>query len=100
MIQGIKPYEEAQASLGKSIINVDDLRLYGWIGSDTFLMNNTLNEEQGVVLTLCAYERGAESSDCWSRDVEADEIRKTFQQGMSYLSNSVDKVCFITLEIL
>ncbi|TRX88192.1 hypothetical protein FHL15_010941 [Xylaria flabelliformis] len=38
----LQPFEKAQSSLGKELVNVEDAREYGWAGKRAFLMHNIL----------------------------------------------------------
>ena len=40
MVMAAKPYAEAQASLGKELMDVDNPLEYGWIGDGAFLFHN------------------------------------------------------------
>ncbi|KAI3397513.1 hypothetical protein diail_10725 [Diaporthe ilicicola] len=55
-IMALKPYAEAQASIGKGQVTIEDAREYAWIGERTFLMHNLLSEGQLVQLITTVYE--------------------------------------------
>lgn len=38
----LQPFDKAQASLGKDLVDLDDAREYGWAGRAAFLMHNIL----------------------------------------------------------
>ena len=90
-VMAVKSYEEAQPSFGKDL-DAEEPREIGWIGGNTFFEEKLINEGQNVSLIICSYEKGAETSDRWDREVPADELRKIFQQWMPRLSKAVDKV--------
>lgn len=73
----LKPYAEAQASIGTGPVDIEDAREYMWIGHRAYIMHNvlTLNQSQLVQVVIASHEKGAESSDRWARTVSADEIK-------------------------
>ncbi|KAG8160973.1 hypothetical protein KVR01_009237 [Diaporthe batatas] len=87
-VMALKPYAEAQASIGQGI-DIDDAREYAWIGNGTFLMHNVLSEGQLVQLVLTAYEEQAVGSDRWHRTVSADEIRRLYNDWPPHLKNGI-----------
>ncbi|KAJ4413371.1 hypothetical protein N0V82_008587 [Gnomoniopsis sp. IMI 355080] len=42
-IMALKPYAIAQASLGKTLVNIEDARQYGWTGDGTWMMHDILS---------------------------------------------------------
>ncbi|KAK2606716.1 hypothetical protein N8I77_005447 [Diaporthe amygdali] len=91
-VMALKPYAEAQASIGKGPINIEDAREYGWIGDGTFLMHNLLSDGQLAQLIVTAYEEEAVGSDQWFRTVSADELRKHYQDWPPHLKKAVEEL--------
>lgn len=91
-IMALKPYAEAQASIGKGPINIEDAQEYGWIGDGTFLMHNLLSEGQLVQFVVAAYEHEAVGSERWQRTASADELRRLFQDWPPHLKKAVEEV--------
>lgn len=87
-----KPYAEAQASLGKGPVDIDNAREYAWIGDGTFLMNYVLSEGQLVQFILTVYEKEAVGSDQWHRTVSADELRRVYRDWPSHLKKAIEEV--------
>jgi salicylate hydroxylase len=88
----LKPYAEAQTSIGNGPVNIEDAREYMWIGNGTYLLHNLLNQGQLVQVVIASHEKDAESSDRWHRTVSADEIKKLYQGWPSHLYKAVDEV--------
>jgi salicylate hydroxylase len=91
-VMALKPYAEAQTSIGNGPVNIEDAREYMWIGNGTYLLHNLLNQGQLVQVVIASHEKDAESSDCWHRTVSADEIKKLYQGWPSHLYKAVDEV--------
>lgn len=93
-IMTLKPYAEAQASIGKGPVSIEDAREYMWTGNGTYLLHNVLNQDQGQVvqLVIASYEKEAESSDKWHRTVSADEIKRLYREWPPHLFKAVDEV--------
>jgi len=91
-IMTLKPYAEAQASIGKGLVNIEDAREYMWIGNNAYLMHNVLNEGQLVQFVIASHKKDAESSDNWHRTVSGDEIEKHYQGWPPHLHRAVDEV--------
>lgn len=89
----LKPYAEAQASIGKGPIDVENAQEYAWIGDGTFLMHNLLSEGQLVQFVVAAHEQEAVGSDRWHRTASAHELRKLFQDWPPHLKKAVEEVC-------
>lgn len=90
----LQPFDKAQASLGKDLVDLEDAREYGWAGRAAFLMHNILSGGQLVQFAIAARDREDEngSSDQWKRTVGADEIRKLFQDWPPHLRKAVNEV--------
>lgn len=91
-VMTLKPYAEAQASIGKGPIDIEDAQEYGWIGDGTFLMHDVLSEGQLVQFVVAAYEQEAVGSDRWHRTASADELRRLFQDWPPHLQKAVEEV--------
>lgn len=93
-IMTLKPYAEAQASIGSGPINIEDARENTWIGDGTFLLHNLLSDGQLVQFAVASHEKDAESSDRWHRTVSSAEIKKLYQGWPPHLVKAVDEVRF------
>lgn len=91
-ILALKPYAEAQASIGKGPVNIEDAQEYAWIGNGTFLMHNLLSEGQLVQFIVSVYEQEAVGSDRWHRTASADELRSLFQDWPPHLRKAFEEV--------
>ncbi|KAI9654327.1 MAG: hypothetical protein M1821_006643 [Bathelium mastoideum] len=78
-IMTLKPFAEAQASIGKGVVDVEDAREYSWIGDRSYMLHNVLDQGRLVQFVIASYEKDAEDSDRWTRTVSADEIQKLYQ---------------------
>lgn len=88
----LKPYAEAQASIGKGPVDIEDAQEYAWLGDGHFLMHNLLSEGQLVQFVVSAYEQEAVGSDRWHRTASADELRGLFQDWPPHLKKAVEEV--------
>lgn len=90
----LQPFDKAQASLGKDLVDLEDAREYGWAGRAAFLMHNILSGGQLVQFAIASHDREAEhgSSDQWKRTVGADEIKNLFQDWPPHLNKAVNEV--------
>lgn len=91
-VMTLKPYTEAQASIGDGPVNIEDAREYMWIGDGAYLMHNVLNQGQLVQFIVASHEKDAESSDRWFRTVSADEIKRLYQDWPPHLYKAVVEV--------
>lgn len=89
-----QPFDKAQASLGKDLVDLEDAREYGWAGQAAFLMHNILSGGQLVQFAIASHDREADhgSSDQWKRTVGADEIKNLFQDWPPHLNKAVNEV--------
>lgn len=96
-VMALKPYEDARSSIGQGPVDVEDAREYMWVGKDTYLLHNVLNqgkqESTLVQLVICAFEENAVGSDQWHRMVSAEEIKKLYQDWPPHLNKAIDEVC-------
>lgn len=90
----LQPFEKAQGSLGKDLIDLEDAREYGWAGQGAFLMHNILSGGQLVQFAIASRDREDEhgSSDQWRRTVGGEEIRKLFRDWPPHLGKAVNEV--------
>lgn len=90
----LQPFDKAQASLGKDLVDLEDAREYGWAGRAAFLMHNILSGGQLLQFAIASHDKEAEhgSSDQWKRTVGADEIKNLFQDWPSHLKKAVNEV--------
>lgn len=50
-IMALKPYTMAQAVLGKSLVDIEDARQYGWTGDGAWMMHDVLSAYNSVLKT-------------------------------------------------
>ncbi|KAI9686696.1 MAG: hypothetical protein M1822_002755 [Bathelium mastoideum] len=91
-IMTLKPFGEAQASIGKGVVDVEDAREYSWIGDRSYMLHNVLDQGRLVQFVIASYEKDAEDSDRWTRTVSADEIQKLYQAWPPHLYKAVDQL--------
>lgn len=89
---GLKPYVEAQASIGSGPVDIEDAREYMWVGDGASLMHNVLSGGLLVQVVIASHEKDAELSDRWHRAVSVDEIRKLYQDWPPHLYKAVNEV--------
>ncbi|KAI0897751.1 salicylate hydroxylase [Annulohypoxylon nitens] len=87
----LQPFDKAQASLGKELVDMDNAREYGWIGHNSLLMHNILSGGQLVQFAIASNDIGADSGslNSWQRKVGVDEIKKLFQDFPPHLNKAV-----------
>ncbi|KAI1073991.1 FAD/NAD(P)-binding domain-containing protein [Whalleya microplaca] len=90
----LQPFDKAQASMGKELIDIEDAREYGWAGQNAFLMHNILSGGQLVQFAIASNDKEADpgSLDQWHRNVGAEEIRKLHQDWPTYLNKAVNEL--------
>ncbi|KAI1121715.1 salicylate hydroxylase [Nemania abortiva] len=92
-VMALKPYKEAQACIGKGLIDVEDAREYSWIGDGAFLLHNVLEHGQLVQLALSTRdEEYDDASDQWQRPVSADTIRTLYKDFPPHLNKAVNEL--------
>ena len=91
-VMTLKPYREAQASIGAGPVDIEDAREYSWVGDGTYLLHNVLNQGQLVQFAIASYDKDAELSDDWHRVVTPDEMKKLYQDWPAHLSKAVNEV--------
>ncbi|KAI0837666.1 FAD/NAD(P)-binding domain-containing protein [Hypoxylon sp. FL0890] len=90
----LQPFEKAQASLGRELVDIEDAREYGWAGRNAFLMHNILSDGQLVQFAIASNDKEAnpESLERWYRNVSADEIKKLYQDWPPHLNRAVNEL--------
>ncbi|KAI9712719.1 MAG: hypothetical protein M1820_001340 [Bogoriella megaspora] len=91
-VMTLKPYAEAQASIGKENVSIEDAREYMWIGDKSYVLHNVLQQGQLVQFVIASYEKDAEDSDSWTRTVSAAEIKRLYEAWPPHLYKAVDEV--------
>ncbi|KAI1097693.1 FAD/NAD(P)-binding domain-containing protein [Jackrogersella minutella] len=97
-VMALKPYVEAQTSIGKGYVNIDDPREYSWVGDGSFLMHNLLNDGELVQFVIASSDNDAEFSDHWNRTVRADKIKGLHQDWPPHLNKAVTELLCDTPE--
>lgn len=91
-IMALKPYELARASIGNGPVNIEDAREHMWIGDNTYLMHNVLNQGQLVQVILSVRDDDAKGSDQWHRMVSTDQITSSYKDWPDHLQKAIDEV--------
>lgn len=92
VIMTLQPYDKAQASLGKELVNAEDAREYMWLGDGNIVMHNVLENGQLVQFVAGSIDGGAEGSDQWQRTVSAESLGKFFELGIPGLNKAIKEV--------
>lgn len=92
LVMTLQPYAEAQASIGKGLVDSKDAREYSWIGKNSYVMHNLLSDGQLVQFVIASSDDEAMSSDSWHRTVRADEIKNLYQGWPPHLMQAIDEV--------
>lgn len=90
-IMALRPYAEAQASLGENFVDIKDAREYIWVGDGTSILHNVLHEGQLVQFIIISKDSldDAKVSDDWRRTVGAEEIKRLYRDWPSHLNQAV-----------
>ncbi|KAI1178233.1 hypothetical protein F4777DRAFT_130817 [Nemania sp. FL0916] len=89
----LQPFDKAQASLGKELVNVEDAREYGWAGKNAFLMHNILSDGKLVQFAIAANDKEEPTEpDQWQRSVGVDEIKELYQDWPPHLNKAVNEL--------
>ncbi|KAI1771031.1 FAD/NAD(P)-binding domain-containing protein [Hypoxylon cercidicola] len=72
LVMTLKPYAEAQSSLGKGEVDLEDAREYSWIGDGSYILHNLLSDGQLVQFVIASHDNEAELSSRWNRPVGAE----------------------------
>lgn len=96
----LQPFDKAQASLGKELVDIENACEYGWIGQNALLMHNILsNGGEPVQFAIASNDTGLSndtgvdsgSLDRWQRNVRVDEIKKLFKDFPPHINKAVDE---------
>ncbi|KAI0815453.1 hypothetical protein GGR55DRAFT_699280 [Xylaria sp. FL0064] len=89
----LQPFDKAQLSLGKELVNIEDAREYGWAGKNAFLMHNILSGGKLVQFAIASNdEKAAAGSDQWHRVVGINEIKRLYQDWPPQLNKAVTEL--------
>ncbi|KAI0860335.1 hypothetical protein F4860DRAFT_479540 [Xylaria cubensis] len=89
----LQPFEKAQSSLGKELVNVEDAREYSWVGKKAFLMHNILSGGQLVQFVIASTDNEATvGSDQWHRTISANEIKELYQDWPPHLKKAISEL--------
>lgn len=88
----LQPYEKAQASLGKELVNAEDVWKYMWLGDGHIIMHNVLENGKLVQFVVGSIDQGAEGSDQWQCKVNAEKLSKFFDTGVPGLNGAIREV--------
>ncbi|KAI0198217.1 salicylate hydroxylase [Astrocystis sublimbata] len=90
----LQPFDKAQASLGKDLVNLEDAREYGWAGENTFLMHNILSGGELVQFAVASRDKLPESGSIegWQRTVSAEEIKKLYKDWPPHLNKAINEL--------
>ncbi|KAF2229933.1 salicylate hydroxylase [Viridothelium virens] len=91
-VMTLQPYAEAQANIGKGVVDIEDAREYSWIGDRSYILHNVLDHGRLVQFVIASHEKDAVDSDHWTRTVSADEIKKLYQAWPPHLYKAVDQL--------
>lgn len=89
----LKPYADARSSIGEGPVDIEDAREYMWVGNNTYLLHNVLNQGTLVQFVICSFDEDAVGSDQWHRMVGAEEIKKLYQDWPPHLNKAINEVC-------
>lgn len=92
-VMALKPYADARSSIGEGPVDIEDAREHMWVGNDTYLLHNVLNQGTLVQFVICAFDEDAVGSDQWHRMVGAEEIKKLYQDWPPHLNKAINEVC-------
>ncbi|KAI0534495.1 hypothetical protein GGR58DRAFT_505253 [Xylaria digitata] len=89
----LQPFDKAQSSLGKELVNIEDAREYGWAGKNAFLTHKILSGGRLVQFAIASHnEEVTAGPDHWHRAVGIDEIKKLYQDWSPYLNKAVNEL--------
>lgn len=91
-VMALVPYAQARAALGEENINAEHAREHMWIGKDTYMLHNVLNNGQLAQFVLSGYEPQSVGSEQWHRMVSADELRAAYKGWPAHLLKGVEDV--------
>ncbi|KAI8945740.1 FAD/NAD(P)-binding domain-containing protein [Xylaria longipes] len=90
----LQPFDKAQASLGKALVDTGDAREYGWAGQGAFLMHNILSGGELVQFAIASRDKepGPGSSDRWHRNVGVEEIKELYKDWPPHLNKAINEL--------
>ncbi|KAK6212330.1 hypothetical protein LQW54_005463 [Pestalotiopsis sp. IQ-011] len=91
LIMTLQPYADAQASLGRGTVDVEEAREYSWLGNGTYILHNLLQGGQLVQLVVASRDTDV-PPDQWHRNVSADELKTLYKDWPPHLFKAVDEV--------
>lgn len=97
VVMTLQPYDKAQASLGKQLVNAEDAREYMWLGDGHIIMHNVLENGELVQFVAGSVDQDAEASAQWQRTVNADNLGKFFENGVPGLNKATKEVIINSL---
>jgi len=89
----LQPYAEAQASMGKDLIDTEDAREHSWVGRGAFILHNLLSGGQLVQFVIAGRDREEDKAswaDKWHKTVPVDDIREMFKDWPAHLTKAVE----------
>ena len=94
VVMNLQPYDKAQASLGKELVDCEDAREYMWLGNGHMILHNVLENGKLVQFVVGSYDEAAEISQKWQRSVSASEMKKFFQDSsrVPHLNKAINEV--------
>ncbi|KAI1779296.1 hypothetical protein F4818DRAFT_455364 [Hypoxylon cercidicola] len=92
LVMTLQPYAEAQASIGRGLVDSEDAREYSWVGNNSYVMHNLLSDGQLVQFVIASSDEEAKSSDSWRRTVRADEIKNLYRDWPPHLVQAIDEL--------
>ena len=91
LVMVLRPFADAQASIGSGTIDMGNAREYMWVGNNTFMMHNILSQGEEVQLVIVSRDKEV-SSNLWHRELSAEEIKTLYQDWPSHLNKGVNEV--------
>ncbi|KAI0481385.1 hypothetical protein GGR56DRAFT_630022 [Xylariaceae sp. FL0804] len=92
LIMTLQPYEEAQARIGKELVDSADAHEYSWVGNGNYIMHNLLSDGQLVQFVVAVADEEAKGSDRWFKTVTADSIKSLYQGWPPHLMHAVEEL--------
>ncbi|KAF2011831.1 salicylate hydroxylase [Aaosphaeria arxii CBS 175.79] len=89
LIMALMPYAEAQASIGRERIDLEEACEYSWLGHGTYILHNLLSEGQLVQFVIASKDEEGEH-DQWRRAVSCDEIKSLYHNWPQHLRTAVE----------
>ncbi|ROV86841.1 hypothetical protein VMCG_10897 [Cytospora schulzeri] len=94
VVMSLQPYDKAQGSLGKDVVDSEDAREYMWLGDGHMILHNVLDNGKLVQFVIGSYDHDAEMSHRWQRGVSATEMKAFFQSssGVPHLNKAINEL--------